>query len=170
MTLASLRRAGILSIGAALVVFTLTSLVSNLLHAHSQHALAAEARLSAEALLARRIALSHDVVQLQAHRDSRSMLAQDRADASRSFQSDIQNLFQSGVLLNLNVAASEDGQLSARLIWRGSEAEMRTAFEHLAREHFAIGIVRAAVRPVEISGNLQVELDAEFSHQWLVRQ
>lgn len=88
-------------------------------------------------------------------------------DAARALNARIQQTAtQAGQLLTLNTQGGENGIVEARLLWRGSETDLRTVMERLGAVLPDMRWTAFTVRRVDLGGESRVELNASLQQAW----
>jgi hypothetical protein len=132
MNMSALRNIGFWLLMASVVVMTTASVGANLMSAWNNHQLSLDAKIDAASLMERSRQMSAQLDTLQAGRSVLSIVAADGTQAASLMQRALQQSFDAGSVLSLRVQAGENGILAAQLLWRGSEADLRSALEEMA--------------------------------------
>jgi hypothetical protein len=105
---------------------------------------------------------------LRAERRAEGFVVPSIDTAAEAFQAAIQAALSVGDTLSLNINATAEETVMARLLWRGTEEDMHRVLETLARDLPHIRWVDFNMRAVSIGGSSQVELSGSFTQVLVV--
>tara|TARA_B100000508_G_scaffold60333_1_gene47208 strand:- start:243010 stop:243525 length:516 start_codon:yes stop_codon:yes gene_type:complete len=167
MSIVFLRRAAVWLVAGLLVSFVFLQVGSNIGSILATRGLLAELESTQSQLdirLARAAARNNE---LRGAWQGRTLIAPDAAIAARDLEGQLRAGFSAGVLLSVLVQADEESDIvTAHILWRGREADMRASFERLV-EALPYAIVHELdVHGVDEAGVEAVELSAQLVQAW----
>lgn len=95
-----------------------------------------------------------------------ALRASDASAAASLLNARLHEAVTAGQLLTLNINAQDNGVAEARLLWRGSEAQLRALLEDIRQGLPALTWGDTTLRRVEMNGLVQIELDARLQQAW----